>query len=72
LQQLERREPSLRIPSLDSSHTNHAMEETFAAAARVASLLTEAAAVLIVFYGAVEAFASLLRIVFTPGTTHGE
>jgi len=48
------------------------MEETFAQIARVASLLVEAAAVLVVFYGALEAFVKLLWIVVTPTTTHGE
>jgi uncharacterized membrane protein len=48
------------------------MEETFAAAAHYASLLVEAAAVLIVFYGALESFIKLLWIVVTPSATHGE
>jgi uncharacterized membrane protein len=48
------------------------MEHTLAQIARTASLLVEAAAVLIVFFGAVESFARLLWIVITPGTTHGE
>ncbi len=48
------------------------MEHTFAEAAKFASLLVEAAAVLIVFFGAVDSFARLLWIVVTPGTTHGE
>ena len=48
------------------------MEAMFVHIARVASLLVELAAVLIVFYGALEAFAKLLWIVVTPSTTHGE
>ena len=48
------------------------MEELFARGAHVASTLVEAAAVLIVFYGAVESFGRLLWIVVTPSTTHGE
>src|SRR5262245_14569179 len=48
------------------------MEELFIQVASIASLLVEMAAVLIVGYGALEAFASVLKIVFTPGTTHGE
>src|SRR5262245_28921950 len=48
------------------------MEEMFVQFARVASLLVELAAVLIVSYGALEAFARLLWIVVTPRTTHGE
>jgi uncharacterized membrane protein len=48
------------------------VEETFAEIARGASLLVEAAAVLVVFYGALEAFLKLLGIVITPSTTHGE
>jgi uncharacterized membrane protein len=48
------------------------MEETFAEIARGASLIVEAAAVLVVFYGALEALTRLLWIVVTPSTTHGE
>ena len=48
------------------------MEELFAHWARVMGLLIEAAAVLVVAYGAVEAFTKLLRVVVTPGATHGE
>src|SRR5262245_61982254 len=48
------------------------MAETFAAIARVASPLVEAAAVLIVFYGAVDCFVRLLGIVFTGSATHGQ
>jgi uncharacterized membrane protein len=48
------------------------MEELFAEFARTASLLVELAAVIIVSYGALEAFVKLLWIVATPGTTHGE
>ena len=48
------------------------MEELFVNIARVIALLVEAAAVLIVAYGSVEAFARLLRVILTPGATHGE
>ena len=48
------------------------MEELFAQFARTASLLVELAAVIIVSFGALEAFAKVLWIVATPGTTHGE
>jgi uncharacterized membrane protein len=48
------------------------MEELFIPVARTASLLVEIAAVLIVFYGAVESFVKLLWIVVKPGVTHGE
>jgi uncharacterized membrane protein len=48
------------------------MEELFAKGAHIASTLVEAAAVLIVFYGAVESFGRLLWIIVTPSTTHGE
>jgi uncharacterized membrane protein len=48
------------------------MEELFAQVARTASLLVEAAAVIIVSYGALESFVKLLWIVATPKTSHGE
>jgi uncharacterized membrane protein len=48
------------------------MEELFTQVARIAGLLVEIAAVLIVFYGAIESFGRLLWIVVAPGTTHGE
>jgi uncharacterized membrane protein len=48
------------------------MEHAVAQAARFASMLVEAAAVLIVFYGAVESFAKLMWIVATPSATLGE
>src|SRR5262245_29673665 len=48
------------------------MEELFITVARVAALLVEAAAVIIVAYGSAEAFVKLLWIVVTPGATHGE
>jgi len=48
------------------------MEELFARGAHIASTLVEAAAVLIVFYGALESFGRLLWIVVTPSATHGE
>jgi len=48
------------------------MEELFAQIARTASLLVEAAAVIIIAYGALESFVKLLWIVVTPSVTHGE
>jgi uncharacterized membrane protein len=48
------------------------MEEFFVGAARFLGLLIEAAAVLVVAFGAGEAFLKLLRVVATPGATHGE
>src|SRR5262245_5302434 len=48
------------------------MEELFVRIARTASLLVEMAAVIVVSYGAVEAFVRLLWIVVTPSATHGE
>src|SRR5215510_2055013 len=48
------------------------MEEIFIHMARTASLLVDLAAVLIVSYGALEAFAKLLWIGVTPRSTHGE
>jgi uncharacterized membrane protein len=48
------------------------MEEALAHATHYAKTLVEGAAVLIVFYGAIESFARLLWIVVTPATTHGE
>jgi uncharacterized membrane protein len=47
------------------------MEELFAQISRTTSLLVEMAAVIVVSYGAVEAFVKLLWIVVTPSTTHG-
>lgn len=48
------------------------MEEFFVESARVVGLWVEAAAVLVVTFGAVEAFLKLLWVVATPSTTHGE
>jgi uncharacterized membrane protein len=48
------------------------MEEVFVAAARVLGLLIEAAAVLVVTFGAAEAFLRLLRLAGSPRTSHGE
>jgi uncharacterized membrane protein len=48
------------------------MEELFAQISRTTSLLVEMAAVIVVSYGAVEAFVKLLWIVVTPSATHGE
>ena len=47
------------------------MEEFFVEAARFLGLLIEAAAVLVVVFGAGEAFLKLLWVVGTPGTSHG-
>ena len=48
------------------------MEELFVEIARTASLLVEAAAVIVVSYGALESFVKLLWIIVTPKATHGE
>lgn len=48
------------------------MENLIAQVARTAGLLIDAAAVLIVSYGALEAFSRLVRFTMTPGATHGE
>jgi uncharacterized membrane protein len=48
------------------------MEEVFVEIARTASLLVEAAAVIVVSYGALESFIKLLWIIITPKATHGE
>src|SRR5262245_12361761 len=48
------------------------MEELFTQFARAAGLLVEAAAVLVVAFGAIDAFIKLLWVVGTPGATHGE
>jgi uncharacterized membrane protein len=48
------------------------MEELLLQGARVAELFSEAAAVVVVTFGSVEAFVSLLRIAVTPRVTHGE
>ena len=47
------------------------MEELFAQAARTVALLVEVAAVFIVSYGALEAFAKVVWIIATPRTSHG-
>jgi uncharacterized membrane protein len=47
------------------------MEELFARFADVAGLLVEIVAVLVVAFGAADAFVRLLWIVGTPGTPHG-
>src|SRR5262245_66142801 len=47
------------------------MEELFAQAARTAGLLIEAVAVLVVAYGAAEAFVGLIRLARNPGLSHG-
>lgn len=48
------------------------MEELVALIARFAGLLIEAAAVLIVTFGSIDAFVRLIWVVVTPGATHGE
>jgi uncharacterized membrane protein len=48
------------------------MEELFIQFAEIAELLSEAAAVIVVTFGSLEAFLKLLWIVATPGATHGE
>jgi uncharacterized membrane protein len=48
------------------------VEELVAQFAGGAELLVEAAAVLIVAFGSIEAFVKLLWVVVTPGTSHGE
>jgi len=48
------------------------MEELFIDIARTAGLLVEAAAVIVVSYGALESFLKLLWIIVTPKATHGE
>jgi uncharacterized membrane protein len=48
------------------------MEELFVDIARTAGLLVEAAAVIVVSYGALESFLKLLWIIVTPKATHGE
>lgn len=48
------------------------MEVLFAEIARVCALVVEAAAVVIVLFGSLEAFVRLVALVRTPGATHGE
>jgi uncharacterized membrane protein len=48
------------------------MEELVALIARTAGSLIEAAAVLIVTFGSIDAFGRLMWVVVTPGVTHGE
>ena len=48
------------------------MEELLASIASYIALLVEAAAVLIVAFGSLEAFGKLLWIIATPAATHGE
>ena len=47
------------------------MEETFHYLARTASLLIEAIAVLVVTFGALEAFVRLVALASRPSATHG-
>jgi uncharacterized membrane protein len=47
------------------------MEALFIDVARIASMLIEAMAVLVVTYGAVEAFVQLLRLMWSPKAGHG-
>jgi uncharacterized membrane protein len=48
------------------------MEEIFIQFAQFAQRLAEAAAVIVITFGCLEAFLKLLRIVMTPSATHGE
>jgi len=48
------------------------MEDVFVNVARVAGLLVEMAAVLIVAFGALEGFVKLLWVAARPGASHGE
>ena len=48
------------------------MEELLIQVARVAEMFSDAAAVIVVTFGSVEAFGKLLRIAVTPKVTHGE
>jgi uncharacterized membrane protein len=48
------------------------MEHVLASFAHIAKSLVEAAAVIIVSFGALESFGRLLWLVITPGATHGE
>jgi uncharacterized membrane protein len=48
------------------------MEETFVEIAGVIALLVEAAAILVIAYGSLEALVKVLWILATPGATHGE
>lgn len=47
------------------------MEELFIQASRIAGLVVEAMAVLVVTYGAAEAMVQLVRVVAAPATSHG-
>jgi uncharacterized membrane protein len=47
------------------------MEELFAQAARTAGLLIESIAVLVVAFGAAEAFVGLIRLAGNPASGHG-
>jgi uncharacterized membrane protein len=48
------------------------MEETFVEIAGVIALLVEAAAILVIAYGSLEALVKVFWILATPGATHGE
>ena len=48
------------------------MEELFIQFAQIAKMLSEAAAVIVVTFGSLEAFLKLLWIGLTPKATHGE
>ena len=48
------------------------MEELFITISRGLGLVVEIVAVVVVAFGALEAFLKLIWIVVTPGTTHGE
>jgi uncharacterized membrane protein len=47
------------------------MEEMFVSVARIAGLLIEAAAVIVVAFGAAEAFVGLVGLVMKPSSAHG-
>jgi uncharacterized membrane protein len=69
------RTPAARNMSPDEARDSGVeaeMEEVVALVAGTAGLLIEAAAVLIVTFGAVDAFVRLMWVVATPGVTHGE
>ena len=48
------------------------MEELFVRFAEIAQRLAEAAAIVVVTFGTLEAFLKLLWIAVTPSATHGE
>jgi uncharacterized membrane protein len=48
------------------------MEELFASVVRVVGMLIEAAAVMVVAFGSLEAFVKILRVAAAPGASHGD